>query len=395
MCRIVGCIVRDAITGLALLSFLAAPAGAQPAGAVTFELPMQRTSVAGAPDETARIVSGSASLEHWFSQERARVFYEISLDRFHTADAWDTWLHNAGAVRTFVVGNTSVDTGAALFWRANSGGWADAGFRGLNVQSTLRQALTTGSVTASYNFYLRAFADASALDQVEHYGSVRALANLQSRTTLVAAASVGWKRYDGDFVESIETAAASSAARGQGRGAAMLLRPVATYTRIGDAVSRTLWTWSARVAQSLADRTGAWVEHEQRRTDGEAPPALVWTPPLFYDDGVYDDPYAIEARTWRAGARHVFARGDELAIWTSRSARNFMGLGVLDERGAVVDERTDTLGRSGVDAAILLRSTSLVDVVLLAGYGHVRNVSNDPAETYRSHVGTLGLTLRW
>jgi hypothetical protein len=386
--------VCAATTGLVLLSWLATPGLAQPAGAVTFEMPIQSSSVAGAPAETARIASGSASIEHWFSQERARVFYEVSLDRFRTADAWDTWLHNAGAVRTFALGNTSLDTGAALFWRANSGGWADAGFHGANVQSTLRRELKAGSVSASYNFYLRTFSDAPALDQVEHYGSVRALTNLQSRTTLVGAVSVGWKRYAGDVVETIPATPAATAARGQGRGA-MLLRPLTTYPQNGEGVSRRLWTWSARVAQSLDDRTGVWVEHEQRGANGEPPPALVWTPPLFYDDGVYDDPYAIEARTWRAGARHVFARGDELAVWTSRSARDFIGLGVLDESGAAIAERSDTLGRSGIDATIVLRSTSRFDLLLLAGYEHVRNESNDWAEAYRSHVASLGLSVGW
>lgn len=394
MSRTVRRIVHETTTTVVLVSCFSAPALAQPAGAVTLQIPVQHTSAAGEPDETAPIVAGSASLEHWFSQERGRVFYEVELDRFQTNDAWATWLHNAGAVRTFEVGKTIVDIGAAAFWRANSGGWADAGFHGVNVQSGLRHDLAAGSLTAGYNFYLRNFSHAPALDQAEHYSNVRALANLPSRTTLIGAASVGWKRYEGDGVETVETTTTSNMGRGQGRRD-MLLRPVTVYSRTEGMASRTLWTWSARVAQSLTDRTGIWLEHEQRRTAGDPPPALVWTPPLFYDDGVYDDPYAIDAGTWRAGARHVFARGDELGVWTSRSLRDFVGLGVFDDSGAVVDERSDTLVRSGIDVSIVLQSTSRLDLVMLGGYGYVWNESNDRAETYRSHVGSIGLSIRF
>lgn len=251
-----------------LFAAMAVPSAAQPAGTVTFQMPVQHTGVAGQADETTRIVSGSASLEHWFSNDLGRVFYEISLDRFHTDDAWDTWLHNVGVVRTFERGTTSLDTGAAVFWRSNSGGWADAGFRGFNLQSAVRRELGAGNVSAAYNVYRRTFVDAPALDQTEHHVNVRALANLPSRTTLIGAVSTGWKRYAGYVIETIETTSGSTSARGQGRGV-MLLRPVTVYSRSGDAVSRTSWTWTARLAQSIDDRTGVWLEHEQRRTHGE------------------------------------------------------------------------------------------------------------------------------
>lgn len=377
-----------------LFVLLTSPAWAQPAGSVTVQVPVQRTTSSGDGIDTSSIVSGAASIEHWFAHDLGRVFYEVALDRYQTDDAWDTWLHNAGGVRTFTFGKTSLDAGAAFFWRATSGGWADAGFRGVNLQSSVQRELPRGSVMVGHNFYVRRFEDAPALDQIEHAGNVRALANFPSRTTLIAAASVGWKRYDGGTIATSASGDAGSAGRGPGRGN-MLLRPVVTYSIAGDPIRRTSWSWSARVAQSLDDRTGVWMEREERRTDGEPPPAIVWTPPLFYDDGVYDDPYAIEARTWRAGVRHLFARGDELGVWASRSQRGYAGLGVLDATGEVSGQRTDTLVRGGVDATILLQATSRVDLRLVGGYGYVKNGSNDAAEAYRSHVVSLGLNLRF
>jgi hypothetical protein len=377
-----------------LLSWPAAPVVAQPTGTATFELPVQTTTVSGGPGQTVGILSGAGSIEHWFAQDRARLFYDVSLDRFRTAEAFDTWLHNAGGVRTFALGKTSVDTGAAVFWRANSGGWADAGFRGINLQSVVERSLQQGTLTAAYNLHRRAFPDAPSLDQTEHYGHVRALVNLQTRTTIVGTAGGGWKRYEGDSVSQVETMLEPGTLRGR-RRVTGLLAPVITYGSTGQPARRTLWTWSARLAQSLDDRTGIWIEHQKRQASGDAPPALVWTPPLFYDDGVYDDPYVVEARTWQAGARHLFARGDELAVWVSRSDREFEGLDALDESGIAIGPRADRLLRGGLDVEVALRSTPVVDVMLLAGYGYTRNRSNDSAEIYRSHIASIGLSFRF
>ncbi len=387
--------IGHSLIAAALLSGAAASVAAQPAGHVTVDFPVQTTSASGTPSDTVGIVSGSGSIEHWFSKDRGRVFYELSMDRFRTAEAFDTWLHNAGAVGNFAVRGSTVNVGGALFWRENSGGWSDAGFRGVNLQSSIERSLPKGTLTAAYNFYARSFPDAQALNQVEHYGHVRGVVNLPTRTTFVGVAGAGWKRYDGDVTEMLATAPLPEAGmRGRGRGA-LLLGSMSSYRLLNEPVARTLWMWSARAAQSLDDRTGIWVEHEQRRANGDAPPALVWTPPLYYDDGVYDDPYVVETRTWRAGVRHVFAAGHQLGASVDRAVRRFDGLDIVNEEGISGGQRSDTLLRNGVDTEITVRSSGAFDVVLLASYGYVRNTSNDRAETYRSHIGSLGLSFRF
>jgi hypothetical protein len=57
--------------------------------------------------------------------------------------------------------------------------------------------------------------------------------------------------------------------------------------------------------------------------------------------------------------------------------------------------RLDTLLRTVVNAAMVLRSTPAADVILLAGSSSVMNTSNDATETYRSHIASLGLSLRF
>ena len=68
----------------------------------------------------------------------------------------------------------------------------------------------------------------------------------------------------------------------------------ATPGRVGVATSdhAQQLTLLGRVAQSLGERTGLSLQATWRGTGGSVPPAVVTTPAGFFDDGVYDDPFA-------------------------------------------------------------------------------------------------------
>ena len=64
-----------------------------------------------------------------------------------------------------------------------------------------------------------------------------------------------------------------------------------------------------RVAQSLADRVAVSFEASRRNAGGVVAPAVVETPEMLIDDGVYDDPYASDATIWRTGLKYSSAVG--------------------------------------------------------------------------------------
>jgi hypothetical protein len=376
--------------GFALSAIVAAgtPAGAQPAGSAGFTLPVQWTTSADAQTNA----SGSLDLEHAFAEGRARIFYEGQFDRYGGADPWRTQLHNVGVVGALPTGSTAVEIGASVFRRANAGPWSPAGFHGASLVALAEREVGLATLTATYGAYARRFGDLAALDQDEHQAGLRALVNLPSRTTLIGAAAFGVKRYDGGLPDVVLVTAPDVALTGRGmRGRGVVSLPASPTPEPGSPAEspvRSQWGWTARVAQSLADRTGVWVEREERRTRGDLPPAVVWTPPLFFEDGVYDDPYAIDARTWRAGARHVFERGDQVGFWGSRSERSFPGLEVEGLPGV---ERRDTLIRAGVDGVFPLFRSQSVGLDLEAGFQYVDNRSPDDWARYTARVARLGL----
>jgi hypothetical protein len=377
-------------SSLALLLFGAATAPAQSSGTVTFDVPMQWTTQSGEPTNQRNDFGAAIDAEHLFASERGRLFYQMTMDSFGSPDAIRTWLHNAGVMGTFGNDRRAIDVGGSLFWRANQDTFGDSGFRGVNLLATARvKPLSTMTVSASYALYMRAFADQPALDQTEHYGSMRALVNLQTRTTLVGVVSIGRKAYDGqesvfvynEISGSEPTPLSLGSQVGRGGWRQSLLHPVQVET-VGGPGTRTEWSWAARVAQSLDDRTGVWLEREERRTNGDLPPAIVWTPPLFFDDGVYDDPYVIDARTWRAGARHLFAGGQEISGWASESDRSYAGL-----------PRVDTLRRAGLEVVVPLFTRPGSQISAVGGYNYFRNLSSEEFESYQAHQATVGVRL--
>ncbi len=386
--------MRTTLSGAVAFLLITAAAQAQSSGTVTFEVPFQWTAQSEDAGDTRQDFGAAIDLEHLFASERGRLFYQMTMDSFGAPEGLRTWLHNAGAMGTFGSETRAIDIGGSFFWRANQDAWSDAGFRGVNLLASARvKPAETVTIASSYALYLRSFAEQPALDQVEHFGSVRALANLQTRTTLVGVVSIGRKNYDGRETVLVvgdlpaDVALGAGPAVDMGAGGAQgargwrqsLLFPVQVET-IGGPGARTEWSWAARIAQSLDDRTGVWIEREERRTRGELPPAIVWTPPLFYDDGVYDDPYVIDARTWRAGARHVFSAGAEVGGWVSESDRSYAGL-----------TRTDTLRRAGIESIIPLLGGAQGDVSAVLGYSYFRNASSDALESYRAHQASIGV----
>ncbi len=367
-----------------------APALAQAAGEVVFELPAQWTSEL--TDDTVRQqhVGGNAAVDYLFGGGRGRVFYELALDTFATPDAARTWLHNGGITGRFGGATRSFTIGGSTFWRANQGTWSDAGFRGINLLANAQlKPAQPFTLSSTYSLYVRAFPDQPALDQVEHFGSWRALLNLRSRTSLVGAVTLGRKTYDGrelvlvDTPTPIDTPASqpivspgSGIMRGWRQGGFV---PIQVET-IGGPGARNEWSWAARVAQSLDDRTGVWIEREQRRTSGDLPTAIVWTPPLFYEDGVYDDPYVIDADTWRAGMRHVFANGAEIGGTGSVSDRVYAGL-----------TRSDRLTRALVDSSWPLWSRKSGGLDAVISYSYFHNASSELEESYRAHQFSAGV----
>lgn len=358
------------------------PAAAQPAGQVEFEVPLRWMAGEGNVSERQQDVAAALGFEHLMAAERVRLFYDLDVDAFGSQESLRTWLHNGGATVTWGSPRRAFDVGGAVFWRANEGAWADAGFRGANLLTSVRLKPRTGvTIGASYALYTRTFTDQPALDQWEHFANTRLLVNFATRTTVVGLVSIGGKRYDGRVITAVdEVPSYTSAPHAGGRGWRRGLLVPALVEVAGSPAARRQWTWAARVAQSLDDRTGIWIEREERRTSGELPPAIVWTPPLFYDDGVYDDPYVIDARSWRAGAKHVFAAGYEVSAWASRAERGYAGL-----------LRADVLTRAVASATMPLLDRDDVALDLVSRYAFFRNRSSDTPESYRAHQVSLGL----
>ena len=250
--------------------------------------------------------------------------------------------------------------------------------------------------------------------------------SLPSRTTLIGEAAVGWKRFDAGVLSvaiptpviGIQTSTApqqgtgSQAAMGPGsmgqgpssavgqRGPAgqlttLLVTPVATSSP-GSARQITVF---GRVAQSLADRLALTFDVSWRNAGGAVAPAIVATPEMMIDDGVYDDPYASDATVLRAGVKRVFEAGRELEAGVSRWSKYYENTPAFDIDGAAFAGlmREDDIWRFEASwrESLLPSRTGNVGLALLTTYTFMDSSSTDAFYDYRSHRARVLLAISY
>ncbi|HEY7509290.1 MAG TPA: hypothetical protein VIG50_03510 [Vicinamibacteria bacterium] len=346
-------------------------------------------------------LAGGIAVEYALGS-RGRLFYELDAGDFSTPGAWTYAVHRAGGVSA-----TDLGGGARLFLgldatlRANGEAWSAADFRALgalmNLELRPAQAMTAW---LGYRIDSRRFPDLPALDQLQHGGHAGLRLNLPSRTTVIAQVHVGGKSYEGEplTIATPSFGAFAAAAGGGRRGMGPGLRPVAPATTAEERAGQVHVL--ARLAQSLADRTGVSVQVWSRQVWGGAPPALVTTPALFFDDGVYDDPFASDAWGWRAALKHVRPGGAALEASVDGVRKEFTAALALGADGLPVAGgplRSDRILRAALAASLpLLRArTGAVELDLQAGYDFTRQRSNDAFYRYTAHGATLGVAVRY
>ena len=154
------------------------------------------------------------------------------------------------------------------------------------------------------------------------------------------------------------------------------------------------------MAQSLSDRTGVHGQVAFRTTFGAVPPALVTTPAGFFDDGVYDDPFASDAVSGQAGLTRAFASGAELEAMVNYADRRYTSTPALDATGSELPGsplRHDRVWRGGVvwSQPVFGSRTGRAALSVDLGYRFIASYSNDAFYDYTSHGFALGFSVHY
>ncbi len=384
--------VAVAVPARAQLSVDARLGGVRDALAYADTDPEGRLEAAGSLDAAYRLAGG-----------RARVFYSLDAATYSTPGDWSTLRHDLGGVYRADLsdwGRVRLFLGATATWRENGDAWSDAGYRGLGGMANLEyRPSDRATLRFGYGLDGREFPDIPELNQVEHDTFVSALLNFQTRTTLIGEVYLGAKSYAGELIPAEVSPAAlppdgSSRGRG-GMGPAIRPGPAASVPD-GERAGRV--AWRMRVAQSLADRTGIALDYSARHTFGAVPPALITTPAHFYDDGVYDDPYASEARSAAASLKQVFVGAGVVRGWVAWQKKDYRATPALDLDGEPLPDgelRGDRVWRAGADWRVPLfpEDTGPLALELDLGYAFTDHRSNDAFYDYVSHAVGLNLSV--
>jgi hypothetical protein len=403
-----------------LLLYPAAPAHAQPSFSIEAGRSLDAIAFGVGESGSRGVTSVAAGAEVVLAAERLRLHHAFDAQTYSTPGDWLSLVHRGGATWKAAFGpraGHALFAGFALTFRHNGESWAAADYRGaaafLNVE--LRPA-PTFAVRSGYQVDRRAFPDLPVLDQTEHraFGSV--LVNLPSRTTIIGEVAAGWKAYEGgtgapdvpDLESAMNAGAVSvpgtgTSATGQRRGTGRpLIVPTASPTFIvrtgAPRTTARQVTVFGRVAQSLAARLGLSVDLSAREVFGAVPPALLTTPAGFFDDGVYDDPYASDARMVRATLKRVWPSLAELSASVSWFDRRYTGTPASDAAGVPLPDgslRRDDVRRARLTVRLPIAPdrTGRLALALVGGCGWLRHRSTDAFYRYTSQSAGIGLSL--
>jgi hypothetical protein len=396
---------------LSIVPLLVAHASAQPGFTVSFGRAFGSIAEAGALADTRQTTVGGVEVEQMLAAERLRLYYELDAGTFATPGDWHYYLHDTGATwkttfgpkqrhALFVGGSGSVRTNG-LSWAA-ADYHALAGFANLELHPSTRAVVRLG-----YRVDARTFPDLAEMNQVQHDGFGSLLVNLPTRTTLIGEVHVGAKSYADTLTATVPVDASTPAledvgAGRMGRGMGPSLRQAAANLPESTVEHNHagMVNWMIRFAQSLSDRTGAVFQYYQRLTFGRVAPLVVTTPALYFDDGVYDDPFASNARVVSASLKHLFAGGMVLEGRASRMAKPYNSLLALGPDGvatAELDLRQDQVWRTSVEwtVPVFPSRTGPVGIDLDVGYFFTRHRSNDAFYNYTSHNVGVGVTVSY
>jgi hypothetical protein len=356
-------------------------------------------------------VAATAGFEHLFNDERGRVYYDLDGGTFDSPGDWSYYLNTAGFTYRFGSGDAGarrVYLNGSFVVRKNGDAWAAADYSalggGLNGEFHPRGDLT---LRTGYRADYRSFSDMSALTQLEQRGFASMLANFETKTTLIAELNLGAKLYDGQVmldpvvVTSPETTAGTPRGRGTGMGPA-LRSSTTQVVQLSQSQHGTAGLLSGlfRVAQSLSDRTGVHGQVAVRTTFGAVPPALVTTPAGFFDDGVYDDPFASNAVSGQAGVKRAFVSGAEIEAGVNYADRRYTSTPALDAGGNELPGsplRQDRVWRGAIvwTQPMLGSRTGRAALSVDLAYRFIASSSNDAFYDYTSHGFGLGFSVHY
>ena len=360
-------------------------------------------------------VAATAGFEHLFHEERGRAYYDFDGGTFDSPGDWTYYLNTAGFTYRFGAEDAAARKlylNGSFVVRRNGDSWAAADYSalggGLNGEFHPKGNLT---LRTGYRADYRSFSDMSALSQFEQRGFGSILANFETKTTVIAELNVGAKLYDGQVLldpiivttpgTTTDTITGVTHGRGMGMGPAMR-GTTAWVLPQSQAQSGTAGLASGlfRVAQSLSDRTGVHGQIAFRQTFGAVPPALVTTPAGFFDDGVYDDPFASDAISGQGGLTRAFKSGAEIEAIVNYADRRYTSTPALDAGGSELPGsplRQDRVWRGAVvwSQPVFGSHTGRAALNVDLGYRFIASSSNDAFYDYTSHGFALGFSVHY
>jgi len=242
-----------------------------------------------------------------------------------------------------------------------------------------------------YNFRYRDYSNLSYLTNNRHYGYIQIYKSFETRTTIILESDLGQKSFAGQEIYI----ANESGGRGPGSGSMNSTTQTSTITTYVPSLSHLVLL--ARIAQSLHDKLGLFVQYRTRINLGNQI-GFTNSEGYYQDEELYDDPFSYESAGISSQITWMTPWSMRLQIGGTLISKEY-----ISEQAYTSYEDTLALGGLRVDdqnyyylnfsKSFYLNKSWLNLLRINIYYNYIENNSNSYWYNYKNHI--LGGGIQW
>ena len=235
-----------------------------------------------------------------------------------------------------------------------------------------------------YNFRYRSYAEIPDLTNYQHYLFLQANRSFKTRTSIIIETDFGYKSFKGT-----ETFISTN---GGGRGRSSL-------PQTNQVPSMSHFIIMARVAQSLHDRLGIYVQYRKQfsLTDETS---YVNSDSYFQDEELFDDPFSYESSAFSTKLTLILPKSTNLQIGGSINHKNYIteqAFDLFDDTVGVGGSRTDVKQSISLNFSktFYLNKKRLNSLKTYLNYSYIANESNSYWYNYKNNSIGVGVLINF
>jgi len=250
------------------------------------------------PELTEDVVSDlNVDLGYKFNKTNFRFYYNGNFIFYRNLKERNLSLHRLGANYFFSFGKDNLHTffiGGSGLTRIDGEEYKEYDYSQLYAYANVRVDIESLFLKAGYNIRYRDYSNIPELNNLRHYIFLQTNKSFESRTTLILEADFGYKAFTSPIIFTTQDSLSTNGG-GNGNGPGMSTRPSQSITLTSGIPPMSHLIILARVAQSLFDKMGIYIQYRKQINFSDQVTSLTGND-YYQDEELFDDPFSFESQ---------------------------------------------------------------------------------------------------